>query len=110
MIVNPGAGGSGWLKVIASGELGGSAAPQFVEFTAPAKFVVVSGAALMTTHMSVALWANNETITIIANAGGSNVEVGAVSLSTDGLQLKISTSSAQTSSMEYVKYRYAAFA
>lgn len=111
MIMNTGAGGgSGGLSLIASGELGGSARPQFVVFTTPAKFVVVSGAALMTTHMSVVLWANNESITIIATAGGSNVEVGEVSLSTDGLQLKISTSGNQTSSLEYVKYQYAAFA
>ena len=107
MILNPGADG---LKVVASGEVGGSASTQFVEFSAPAKFVIVSGVAVMTTHMSVALWANNETITIIANAGGSNVEVGAVSLSTDGLRLRIDTSGAQASSLEYVKYRYAAFA
>ncbi len=111
MIMNTGAGGgSGGLSLIASGELGGSTPPQFVVFTTPAKFVVVSGVALMTTHMSVVLWANNESITIIATAGGSNVEVGEVSLSTDGLQLKISTSRNQASSLEYVKYQYAAFA
>lgn len=110
MILNPGAVGGGGLKLVASGEVGGSASTQFVEFPAPAKFVVVSGVAAMTTNMSVALWASNEAITIIANAGGSNVEVGSVSLSTDGLRLRIDTSGAHASSMEYVKYRYAAFA
>lgn len=107
MILNPGSDG---LKLVASGEVGGSASTQFVEFSTPAKFVIASGVAVMSTHMSVVLWANNKTITIIANAGGSNVEVGAVSLSTDGLRLRIETSAAQASSLEYVKYRYAAFA